>query len=321
MTLGRRLMGCLGIVAGLAIPALATASAPQIKTQAPGWYRIMVGDFEVTSLSDGTFEFPPLAKLLSHATPEQIQKGLADAFITEPVETSVNGFLINTGQKLVLVDTGAGKLFGPTLGRLLANLEASGYRPEQVDEIYITHFHGDHIGGLTADGQRVFPNATVRADRAESDYWLSQAKMDAAPEDRKDGFKEAMAMLDPYVAAGKFKPFEGEVELVPGITARPSHGHTPGHSVYIARSRGQELILWGDIMHVAALQFGDPSVRLNFDSDGTAAEAVRRGVFALAAKDHAWVAGAHLSFPGLGHIRATATGYVYVPGNYTRLHD
>ena len=95
-----------------------------------------------------------------------MQKDLALAFLKDPYEWSFNGFLVNTGSKLVLVDTGAGSTMGATTGKLVANLKASGYKPEQVDEIYITHMHGDHIGGLTADGKRVFPNAVVRAAQA-----------------------------------------------------------------------------------------------------------------------------------------------------------
>src|SRR5229473_7217763 len=219
MTLIDRLCGA---VAALAVTLLFSASAeagvPQRKTQAPGYYRSMLGDFEVTVLSDGTFQ-ADLGKILTNITPKELDTALARSFLKDPVETSVNGFLINTGPKLVLVDTGAGTLFGPTLGKLLSNLKASGYRPEQVDEIYITHMHDDHVGGLSADGKRVFPNAIVRAAQQEADFWLSKAHMDAAPQDRKDAYQSAMSMLNPYVSAGKFKPFNGDTELVPGVRA------------------------------------------------------------------------------------------------------
>src|SRR5713226_2002593 len=202
-----------GVVAALALTLLFGASAeggaPQQKTQAPGYYRTMLGELEVTALSDGTFQMDA-GKLLTNITPKELDAGLARSFLTNPLETSVNGFLVNTGSKLVLVDTGAGALFGPTLGKLLSNLKASGYRPEQVDEVYITHMHDDHVGGLSADGKRVFPNAIVRAAQQEADFWLSKARMDAAPQDRKDAFQSAMNMLIPYVSAGKFKPFNGD---------------------------------------------------------------------------------------------------------------
>ena len=192
------------------------AAAPMVKTQAPGYYRMMLGDFEVTALSDGTLGLP-VSTLLTNTTPERVKKVLARASLKEPVDTSVNGYLINTGTKLVLIDTGAGALFGPTVGKLIDNLKAAGYQPEQVDEIYITHMHGDHVGGLMAGDKLVFPNATVRADKRDADYWLNKSKMDAAPKDAKEMFQGAMASLNPYVAAGKFKTFDGATELVPGV--------------------------------------------------------------------------------------------------------
>src|SRR5581483_11377149 len=160
----------------LASPA--PASAPMQKFQAPGFYRQMLGDFEVTVLSDGTLSFN-VHELLTNTTPERITEALDRAFQKEPVVFSVNAFLINTGTKLVLVDTGAGA-WAPTTGKLLSNLQAAGYKPEQVDEIYITHMHGDHLGGLSQNGRAAFPNATVRAAQAEADYWLSEARMNAA---------------------------------------------------------------------------------------------------------------------------------------------
>ncbi len=296
--------------------AAAQASAPLQKTQAPGYYRMMLGDFEITALSDGTFPME-VGKLLTHITPQQLETALGRSFLKDPVEASVNGFLINTGAKLVLVDTGAGTFFGPTLGRLVSNLKASGYQPEQVDEIYITHMHGDHVGGLLADGKPAFANATVRASQAEADYWLSKAHMDAAPADRKDGYQSAMNALNPYVAAGKFKPFKDDDQLVPGIRAVAAPGHTAGHTLYLIESKGETLVLWGDIMHVAAVQFPDPSVTIRFDTDSAAAELQRRKVFADGAEHGYWVGGAHLPFPGIGHLRSAGSGYLYLPANYS----
>ncbi len=294
------------------------AAAPQQKTQAPGYYRFMLGEVEITALSDGTFQMEPGGML--RINPQQLEPALTRAYLKSPVETSVNGFLINTGSKLVLVDTGAGTLFGPTLGRLLGNLEASGYRPEQVDEIYITHMHGDHIGGLLADGKPAYPNAVVRAARQEADFWLSKPHTDAAPKDRKEGYQAAMNMLNPYVSAGKFKPFNGDTELVPGIRAVATPGHTAGHTVYVVESKGQKLVLWGDLMHVASVQFPDPTVTISFDTDSDMAAAQRKRIFADAAEQGLWVGGAHLSFPGIGHLRAMGPEYLFVPANYSALH-
>jgi glyoxylase-like metal-dependent hydrolase (beta-lactamase superfamily II) len=303
--------------AGLLAPATAQAAAPQVKTQAPGWYRVMLGDFEVTALSDGTVQLP-VDKLLNNPA-AKTEKALARSYQKAPVETSFNSYLVNTGDKLVLIDTGAGKLFGPTLGNMIANLKAAGYTPEQVDEIYITHMHPDHVGGLAPEGKVAFPNAVVRADQHDADYWLSQAKMDAAPKEAQDFFKGAMASLKPYVDAGKFKPFEGNTDLVPGVKALVAHGHTPGHTTYVIESKGQKLVLWGDLMHVAAVQFPEPGVTIQFDTDNKAARAQRAKAYADAAKGGYWVAAAHLSFPGIGHLRKDGTGYVFVPVNYSSL--
>jgi glyoxylase-like metal-dependent hydrolase (beta-lactamase superfamily II) len=307
-----------GMLAAAFVSGPALASAPQQKNQAPGYYRVMLGDIEVTALNDGT-EKLGAEKLLKGIKPEQLHKDLARAFLKDPYEWSFNGFLVNTGSKLVLVDTGAGSFYGAGNGKLISNLKASGYQPEQVDEIYITHMHDDHIGGLSADGKRVFPNALVRAAQAEGDYWLSKTQMDAAAAEQKDGFRKAMAMLSPYVTAGKYKPFIGDIELVPGVHAMAAAGHTPGHTMYVIESKGEKLVLWGDLMHVAAAQFPDPSVTIAFDSDRAKAEAQRIKVFADVAAHGDMVGGAHLPFPGLGHLLRSGSGYEFVPVNYSTL--
>jgi glyoxylase-like metal-dependent hydrolase (beta-lactamase superfamily II) len=315
----RRAAAAVTLMTALLFSAALEAAAPQQKTQAPGYYRMMLGDTEITTLSDGTFPMEA-DKLLTDITPKQLDAALARSYLKEPIETSVDAFLVNTGSKLVLVDTGAGVLFGPTVGKLLANLRASGYRPEQIDEIYITHMHGDHIGGLLLDGKIAFPNAVVRASQQEADFWLSKSNMDAAPKDRKDGFEAAMNMLNPYISAGKFKPFNGDTELVPGVRAVAAPGHTPGHTFYVVESKGQKLVLWGDLLHVAAVQFPNPGVTIRFDTDSAMAAAQRKKAFADAAAHGDWVAAAHLPFPGIGHLRAAGSGYVFVPINYSALH-
>lgn len=301
------------------LPLRAEAAAPQVKTQAPGYYRMMLGDFEVTALNDGTVDLP-MDKLLTGAKPGQVARALQHAYLGVPLETSVNGYLINTGSKLVLVDTGAASLFGPTLGKLLGHLKAAGYQPEQVDEIYITHLHGDHVGGLLSEGKPAFPNAVVRIDQREADYWLSEANMAKAPEAAQGGFKGAMMSIKPYQEAGRFKLFEGSpqgVELVPGVRAVSTYGHTPGHNVYVAESKGQKLAIWGDLMHVAAVQFPDPSVTIQFDSDSKAARPQREKAYADAAKHGYYVGVAHVAFPGIGRLRADGKGYIWVPANYS----
>ena len=320
MSSTKKLLGRITLLAVAAFGFLgaAHAAAPVVRDQAPGFYRLTVGDFEVTALSDGTRPMPA-DKVLTHTQPGEVERDLKRAFLKEPVETSFNAFLINTGSKLVLVDTGAGSMMGSALGHMLTNLKAAGYRPEQVDEVYITHMHADHVGGLVAAGNRmVFPNAVVRASRHEADFWLDPARLEAAPEDAKAGFKNAMASVHPYAEAGKFKTFDGAAELVPGIKAVPEPGHTPGHSGYLVESKGERLLVWGDIVHVAAVQFPDPKVTISFDSDPAAAARSRDSALAEVASRGDWVAGAHISFPGIGHVRADGDAYVWVPANYVR---
>ena len=315
---------CAGAIAAAALstalpPAFLVApvhaAAPMQKSPAPGFYRMMVGDFEVTVLSDGTVALP-MGSLLTNTAPGDVKNAFARSFVKDPVETSVNTFLVNTGTKLVMIDAGAGKLFGPTLGNLIANMKAAGYQPEQVDEIYITHMHGDHVGGLIGD-KTAFPNAIVRADKRDADYWLSKENMNKAPADAKDFFEGAMMSINPYAEAGRFKPFSGGTELVPGVRAISTYGHTPGHSIYSVESKGERLVLWGDLMHVAAVQFAKPSVTIKFDTDSKAAMAQRQKAFVDAAAKGYWIGATHLSFPGVGHLRKDGRGYTFVPANYS----
>jgi glyoxylase-like metal-dependent hydrolase (beta-lactamase superfamily II) len=299
----------------LATPIAASAAAPQVRTQAPGFYRTMLGDFEITALGDGTIDLD-VAKLLAEPA-ARTDAALSRGFVKGPVETSVNAYLVNTGTKLVLIDAGAGTLFGPTLGKLLASLQAAGYKPEQVDDIFITHMHPDHVGGLSSDGHRVFPNATLHADKRDSDFWLAQARLDAAPEGMKGFFQGAMASVNPYVAAGRYQPFEADGEPVPGVHTLASPGHTPGHTSYLVESKGQRLLVIGDLIHVAQVQFAEPGVTISFDNDAKAAAASRDKVFKLAAGEGALVAAAHLQFPGLGHLRAASKAWQWVPSNYS----
>lgn len=301
---------------GLAAVHSAYAAAPMAKVSAPGFYRMMLGDFEITALSDGTVNLP-VDKLLTNTTPAKVKKALANSYLAAPLETSVNGYLVNTGSKLILIDTGAAQLFGPTLGNLAANLKAAGYQPEQVDEVYITHMHPDHVGGLMNGDKLAFPNATVRADKHDADFWLSQANLDKAPADSKGFFQGAMASLNPYVKAGRFAAFDGNTDLVPGIKAVSTAGHTAGHSTYVVESKGQKLAVWGDLVHVAAVQFDDPAVTIAFDSDSKAAMTQRKRAYAQAAKEGYLVAAAHIAFPGLGHVRANGKTFTWIPVNYS----
>lgn len=312
------LLASLAIAASMAfiLPA-AHAAAPIRGGQAPGYYRIMVGSIEVTALSDGTIDFP-MDSLLIGESPNTLRDRYEKAFQKLPQESSMNQFLVNTGTKLVLVDAGAGTFYGPTLGHTVANLRAAGYTPEQVDDVVITHMHADHIGGLAKDGKAVFPHAVLHIARADVAFWTDPANESKAPEGVRGSFAVAKAVLAPYVAAGKLKTFDGETEIVDGIRAVPAPGHTPGHSFYRVESKGDALLLWGDVVHAAAVQFSDPSVRIAWDGDDHGAEGVREAVLADAAKQGYLVGGAHLPFPALGHIARGTDGarYAFVPVTY-----
>lgn len=308
-----------GLSAALALTSAgaALAAPPQVRTQAPGYYRMMLGDFEVTALSDGTVTIP-LDRLLKRATPATIEGLLQQAFLTPQVETSINAYLIHTGSQLVLIDTGAGALFGPTAGgRLVKNLQAAGYRPEDVDLILLTHIHGDHSGGLSIDGQAVFPNAVVRMDRRDHDFWLNAQHAQQVPESERHAFAEAAAVLAPYLSRQRVQPFEPGAEIVPGIRALAAHGHTPGHSFYDIRSQGQRLLVWGDLIHAKDVQFPRPGVTIRFDVNHDGAAAQRRQALSAAAREGTLIASAHVAFPGLGRVRAIGRGYGWVPVNYS----
>lgn len=296
------------------MPGPLFADSPMLKSEAPEFHRLMVGDYEVTVLSDGKNQLAAM-KLLQ-GDPSRIADALKSGFLGEQVETSHNSFLINTGEKLVLIDAGAGTLLGPHTGKLISNLRAAGYWPEQVDELYLTHMHTDHIGGLMSGKERSFKSAVVRANKRDTDYWLSEENMRAAPAEAKRFFEAAVASLSPYREAGKLETFEGAADLIPGIRARPAYGHTPGHTMFEVESKGEKLLLWGDIVHVAAVQFADPTVTIGYDADQAEAEREHWRVFDDAASNRYMIGGAHLPFPGLGHVRDNGDKtYAYVPLN------
>lgn len=297
-----------------AMAQAAHAEAPMLKNQ-PGFYRTMIGDIEVTALSDGTNHLPA-GKMLKGISKEDMDKRLQAAFVTDPVETSVNAFLVNTGKKLILIDTGAGGVLDADSGHLLTSLKAAGYRPDQVDEVYLTHLHPDHEAGLTHKGKRVFPKAIVRADKKDADYWLNPANKAKASAINQEFFEVAEKSLKPYIAAGKFRPFEGDGELQPGVSSVANYGHTPGHNAYLVSSKGQRLLIVGDMIHVAAVQFPQPDVTIGFDTDEQEAMGDRRKAFDAVADARELIAGAHLSFPGIGHIVKDGSGYRWVPINY-----
>lgn len=295
---------------------LSFAKAPFQPFQSPGFYRLKLGEIEITALSDGTVPLP-LDTLYTNTTEEHARQALAAAFRPTPTQTSINAYLVNTGERLVLIDAGTGTYLGPSLGKLVTNLEASGYRVEDIDDILLTHIHTDHSGGLSADGKRVFPNATVRVNKRDLDFWTDSAAAEKATGALKNQFKEAQESLKPYLDAGKVEPFGDDAEPVPGIGSILRAGHTPGHSSLVVEGGGQTLVFWGDITHGDVLQFDEPGVAIEFDIDQDKAVQTRAVAFEEAADQAYLVAGAHIAFPGIGHVRRDETNYDWVPLNYS----
>ncbi|HLP31662.1 MAG TPA: MBL fold metallo-hydrolase [Geothrix sp.] len=310
----------LTLTALLCFTTLARAEAPQAQTQVPGYYRMMLGQFEVTALFDGALELD--TKLLHNTSPTELNKLLARMFVGNPkMQTAVNAYLINTGKNLVLVDAGASKLFGPSLGFILQNMKAAGYEPSQVDTVVITHLHADHVGGITqADGGLVFPKARILVDKADHDFWLSTAVADKMPKNKQFFFKMARDAAAPYQKAGLWQTFVAGDTLVPGIRAEKADGHTPGHTAFAVESDGKKLLIWGDLVHAHAVQFARPGVSIEYDVDQKQAIATRKRIFKATAESKALVAGMHLPFPGIGHVRAEGKGsYSWVPIEFSPL--
>ena len=302
------------LIGTLLVNSFPTSAQETFFTQA-GYYHLKIGDYEVTALSDGTVP-QDLHQLLKNAKPGEVDDLLKKDFQSNPVELSVNAYLVKNGDQLILVDAGTAGNFGPTLGHLTESLAHAGYKPEQINAVLVTHIHVDHIGGLMDGDKMMFPNATIYISKPEVNFWLGPESAAKAPESLKPYFAQAEASVGPYLKAGKVKTFTYGSELFPGIMPVATPGHTPGHTSYLLENKNQSLMFLGDIAHVAAVQFADPSVTIVYDVDQAAAALQRKKVFAEAAKHGCWIAGEHLSYPGIGHIRANGASYVFVPANY-----
>jgi glyoxylase-like metal-dependent hydrolase (beta-lactamase superfamily II) len=305
------------LVSFVAVPNAALGAAPPHHGQAPGFYRLQVGDLEVTALYDGTGVFDPHWLNGTKATMDGVVKALhEDPHMLDVADT---GFLVNTGKQLILVDVGAGTWWGgPAFGRLEGSLRSSGYTPEEINVVLLTHLHSDHVGGLTThDGKRVFPNAEVYVAKAESDFWLSPEIAAKAPKDVQPFFQSAQAIAAPYIDAGKWHTFSASETIVDGMQLVPLSGHTPGHTGYEFSSKGQKILFWGDIIHAQNVQLQHPEITVGFDIDPTAAAATRNQLLPKLAREHVVIAGPHMLFPGLGRLHKEGSGYNWVPVAFT----
>jgi glyoxylase-like metal-dependent hydrolase (beta-lactamase superfamily II) len=303
----------VALASSVAGPYPARAAVPQHHDQGAGFYRMKVGDLEVTALFDGAAVFDLHWLTARKVTMDRVEKALHED--THLLDTSDSGFLINTGEQLILVDAGAGTWFGGgSLGRLVASLRSAGYQPEQVDRVLVTHLHSDHVGGLTTqDGKRVFPNADVLVSKAESDFWLSPEIAAKAPKHAQPFFQSAQAIAAPYIKAGKWHTFHDSEAIGDGIRLVSLQGHTPGHSGYEFSSKGQKILFWGDTIHEQLVQLSHPDMTVVFDIDHAAAATTRNQLLPRLAREGALIAGPHMPFPGIGRLRKEANGYVWAP--------
>jgi glyoxylase-like metal-dependent hydrolase (beta-lactamase superfamily II) len=322
LLLGATLSMSLACASG---PTPAMSSAAQSEggatlgaTDAPqaGFYRTRVGSVDVTVLSDGTAGLDLADGLLLNAKPGEVDRLLAQAFQKSPIDASFNSFLLEIDGRILLIDTGAGANFGPTAGKLRDSLVRAGTPAEEVSDVFLTHVHPDHSGGLVSDGKRVFPKATLHVEQKELDYWLDKGLAAKATGMQASFFATASASLQPYIDAGQVKAFSGATEFAQGFSAEPAYGHTPGHVRYVLQSSGEKLLFLGDLIHVAAVQFDDPGVAVAFDVDPAMAVETRKSALSNAADGGYLVAQNHVAFPGIGHIGRAVEGYRWVPIPY-----
>ena len=278
-------------------------------TQFPAVYRRRIGDVVVTAISDGYIDAP--FGVLQSITEPDADLILRNAFRPSPPRINVNTYLIQSGGRTAVVDTGSGDTMGPTLGKLFTSLGACGVNTADVDTVLLTHMHPDHSNGLTAaDGTKLFPNAELVVGEADVKHWHDDGARSRAPDAQKTRyFDTSRFQIAPYQGqrkAATSSPF-------PNVTAVPLAGHTPGHTGYMVESNGEALLIWGDICHVPDIQVRRPEVTMVFDTDPEAAIATRRRAFDMAAADRLLIAGMHLHFPGFSYIMRAADGYRMIP--------
>jgi glyoxylase-like metal-dependent hydrolase (beta-lactamase superfamily II) len=267
-----------------------------------------IGDIEVTAISDGVLKIPA-DRVIGMTGPETRQRlGLPD---DAQVPIDVNSFLLKMGNTYALVDAGCGPSFGPALGKQAENLRAVGAAPEAIRYVFLTHFHPDHSNGLIdGEGRAVYPNAELFAHEKEARFWLDEELPAGATDMMRNSQKNTRRAVAAYPDR-LHRVRDGEA--MSGISALLQAGHTPGHTGWLIQSGGAGLLVWGDIVHLTAIQVAQPDAAMTFDFDPDGARASRRRVFDRVAADRLFVAGAHLDFPGFGTVVRQADGYRYEP--------
>lgn len=266
-----------------------------------------VGDVEVSVLTDGASVFG--AEMFPGTQPAHVEDILKQAGESE-VRTNFNANLVRSGGRTVLVDAGAGQLFGPACGHLQEALAECAVKPQDVDTFYATHLHPDHIGGaVTDDGKAVFPNAELVVQKADMDFW--QNDIPGAPDMVLDWQKLARKVIAAY--GDRLHIIEGEAEIAPGLTAMPLPGHTPGHAGYRISSGGDQLIHVGDIVHAPFVQIPDPEIAIVFDIDPDRARRARRALLDELATDQSLFTGGHLLAPAWLRVKRDGNGFRLMP--------
>ncbi len=287
--------------------------ASPIKTpdkQIPGVYHRRVGDITVTAISDGFLDGN--LEVLKNITQDEARQILTENFRPSR-RTAVNCFLIYSAGRLALVETGCGSYMAATGGQLLKNLAAAGIDTASIDTVILTHMHPDHSAGLTnlTTGKTNFPNAELVMHENEPKHWFDDAVMSRGNDrEKKLFFQAGREQVEPY--RKRWRLFQ-KGDVFPGVTAMPFHGHTPGHTGYMIASGGEQLLIWGDIVHVPEVQTARPEVCMAFDTDIGQAEATRRRVFDMVVSDKLLVTGMHLHFPGFTRLVKRGTGYQLIP--------
>ncbi|UUX50337.1 MBL fold metallo-hydrolase [Nisaea acidiphila] len=296
-----------------ALPSVAEAGAPMQGASYPTHYRFKLGKFEITTVRDGAIQLDgPHPIFGQNVTQEEVAKLAEENFLSgSRMEISFTPVIVNTGNEVIMFDSGNGDGRRPNAGQLASVLAKAGFTADQIDVVVLTHFHPDHIGGLMEGGQPLFPNARYVTGAAEYDFWSPPemaegklARVGKLVQSNVVPFAEKMTFLKP-----------GE-DVVTGVQAVNSFGHTPGHMAYHFESEGRRLLAWADTTnhYVASLQRPDWHVR--FDMDKEAAAASRKKVLDMVAAERIPATGYHMPFPAVGYVEKHGSGYRWIPASY-----
>ena len=315
----RRLFLTASALAGASFAIPSSAAVRFAGVQGPGVYRFKLGDFQISALFDGVWYLPIDDKLVRNASGTEVNQALAAAFLPPNIlPISFTALLVNTGTKVILIDTGTAGQITDTAGSLLDNLYVADTDPKAIDTILISHFHPDHIDGIkTLDGAKVFPNAEILVPEPEWAFWMNDANMGPAQGAVKRYFLNARRIFKDI--AGEVRRFAAGAEVAPGIVSVPAFGHTPGHTAFAIHSANQSMLAMSDTVRNPYLFARHPDWQPTFDMDGPQAVAVRRQMLDRAVADRMLVQAYHFPFPACGHIAKTATGYEFVPAEWQPL--